>query len=440
MSGPWTLAAHGSRGDDGAWGSGCDAAGVTREAVVEMMQHDPLPSGDVHRAGAGLVSPPPPPPPPAGSLLEQPPPPPLGAGLPPDPRGTRRSASWLKPVLISVAVLAAVGIAVMLLVLLVPHAQFVVDSFEVPAAIVSGEDVAVDVALANEGGAAGEQELTVLVDGEPAASTSVTLEAGAREAVTIPVTGLDPGTHELALADWEGLSGHVWVMTPAEFEIDAVAVSPNPMDINEGEEATVMVTVSNVGEAEGSHGLQLLLDGEVVTERSVDSLDGGATAEESFTVTVDGPGSHEVSVEDLAVDFEVYQLERPANGTTIVNDIGGGANQLTIHNNRTDDAVVVLASPGGDQPALLSVYVRGESSHTVASIRDGTYVTYFAHGSDWCTHRREFTRDTFYGRFEGNDVYESPGSTYTIFTVEFGVGAGDAVPTEGLTRDAFPGM
>ena len=342
--------------------------------------------------------------------------------------------------MIAVAALAAVGIAVMLVALLVPHAEFTVDSFEVPAAVVSGEDVAVGVALANDGGAAGEQELIVLVDGEPAASTTVTLDAGAQEAVTITVTGLAPGTYELGLADWEGLSDLVWVMAPPEFEIEALSVSPSPMDLNESAEATVLVTVSNIGEAQGSHDLQLLLDGEVVAERSVDLLDGGAMAEQSFTVTVDDPGSHEVSVDDVTVDFDVYRFERLANGTTVVNDLAGGSNQLTIRNNRAEDAVVVLARPGDDQTALLSVYVHGESAHTVSGIQDGTYVTYFAHGSDWCTHHREFTRGTFYERFEGNDVYESTNSTYTAFTVEFGVDAGDAAPTEGLTRDAFPGM
>jgi hypothetical protein len=416
------------------------ALDVKREAVVEMMQHAPLSSSSVHLAGAGLVSPPLPPPPPPGPRLEQPPPPPPAAGLPPEPRATRRPASWLKPILIAVAALTTLGIAVVLVALLLPHAELVVDSFDVPTAVVSGDDVPVDVALANEGDAAGEQELTVLVDGEPAASTTVALDAGTQETITITVTGLAPGTYDVALADWEGLSDVVWVMTPPEFEVDTVSVSPSPMDINESDQAAVLVTVANIGEAQGSHGLQLLLDGEVVAERSVDLLDGGATAEESFTVTVDGPGSHEVSVDGVTASFEVYQLERPANGTTIINDIGGGANQLTIRNNFTEDAVIALARPGDDQPALLSVYVRGESSHTVSGIRDGTYVTYFAHGSDWCTYHREFTRGAFYGRFEGNDVYESAGSTYTIFTVEFGVGAGEAVPTEGLTSDAFPGM
>ena len=100
----------------------------------------------------------------------------------------------------------------------------------------------------------------------------------------------------------------------------------------------------------------------------------------------------------------------------------------------------MLATPADDQSALLRVDVHGESSYTVSGIQDGTYVTYFAQGHDWCTHHREFTRDAFHSRFEGDDVYASTGSSYTIFTVEFGIDAGDAVPTEGLTRDAFPGL
>jgi hypothetical protein len=399
-----------------------------------MMQRDDLSGHTFHPAGPGLVAPPPPPPP--GMPVEEPPP---QRDEWPAPEAKRRSAAWLRPVLIAVAALVAVGFAVVVVALLLPQAEFTATSFEAPEAVVSGDEVPVSVTLANEGGAAGEQEVTLLVDGEPSVSTTVGLEAGARETVTLAVGDLAPGTYELGLAEWGELGGVVWVMTPPELEIDAVIVTPNPMDINDSDEATVLVTVTNVGEAEGSHPLLLTLDGEPVGERSVDLLDGGASVEESFAVTVDGPGSHEVAVDGVTAAFEVFQLERPANGTLLVNELGGGSNQLDITNNFTDDSVLVLAKPG-DDAALLSVYLRGESSHTVHGIRDGTYVTYFAQGSDWCTHHNRFTQGATYGRFDGNDVYESTASTYTVFTVEFGVTDGAGVPTQGLTSDAFPGM
>jgi hypothetical protein len=402
-----------------------------------MMQHDALSEHTFHPTGPGLVSPPPPPPPP-------PPPAVPHGGSPqqrdelPAPEPKRRSATWLRPVLIAVAALVTVLIAVVAVALLLPPTEFAATALEMPDAVVSGDEVPVSVTLANESGAAGEQEVTILVDGERIESTTVRLAAGAQETVTLTVSDLAPGTYELSLAPWD-LSGVVWVMTPPEFEIDAVSVTPSPLDINDRDQATVLVTVTNIGEAEGSYPLELTLDGELVDKRSVDLLDGGATTEESFDVTVDGPGSHEVAVDGVTAAFDVVQLERPANGTLLVNEVGGGVNQLNVTNNLTHDRVLVLAKPGDDS-ALLSVYLRGGGSHTVRGIRDGTYVTYFSGGSAWCTHNSRFTQDAIYGRFEGSGVYESTDSTHTVSIVEFGITDGAGEPTQGVSPDRFPEM
>jgi hypothetical protein len=407
-----------------------------------MVERIDLPHGVVHRAGAGLAPPPLPPP-------GAPPPPPPGAHgepspdarfePPPPPEPGDRTATWTRYLLVAVAAIAALGAVAVLVTLLLPRAELVVDSLDVPETVVAGDAIPVSAQMANEGRAAAEEELTVRVDGQPLAATTVDLEPGEAGTVTVTVPELSAGTYEITLEGWDELSRTVWVMTPATFEVDAVTVSPSPMDINESDEATVLVLISNTGEADGSHTLELELDGEVVDERTVDGVPGGASAEESFEVTVDGPGTHEVTVDGRTVSFEVYELERPANGTVLHNEIGGGANQLVIRNNADRDVVVVLASPGVDEPALLRVYVHAESSHTVSGIRDGTYATYFVHGADWSMHHGEFTADALYGQFDTPDVFESPGSTYTVVTVEFGVTEGEGAPSQWLAPEDFPG-
>lgn len=313
--------------------------------------------------------------------------------------------------------------------------------FDAPEAVVSGEDVVVGVGVTNEGPASVEHELTLLVDGAPARIADLSLAAGTEETVTFVLDPLAPGTYELtvALADWEGQGPAVWVMTPAAFEIGSVAISPDPMDINDSQEATVTASITNVGEADGTYLLRLELDGDLIEERSID-LRGGTSAEEAFPVTVAEPGGHEVLAGDVSLSFEAFQLERPANGTVLTNQIGGGDNELRITNNFDEDHVVVLARPGEGNPALLSVYVRGGASHTVYGIRDGTYTTYYAYGAAWCTHNQSFTQSAGYGRFEDDDSYTSSPTMYTWVGLEFGITEGPGAPTDWISEEDFPTM
>ena len=317
--------------------------------------------------------------------------------------------------------------------------KFVATALEVPEAVVSGDDVTVTVLLGNTGWGAGERELTVLVDEAPGRTTDVSVAGGAEERVEIVIPDLRPGNHKVSLVDFEELTGVVWVMTPPELVIDSVAIEPNPLDIITGNEAVVVVQVSNTGEAEGSHDFQLTLDGQVGESRSI-TLAGGATTEERFTITVDGPGPREVTVGDTTTTLRVLQLERPGNGALLVNDIGGGPNELRITNNSPQDVVVVLAAPGVGQPALLSVYVQATSSSTVTGIRDGVYSTYFVFGSAWCTYSREFTQGATHNRFEQDASFESSGSFYTYYTLELGGTEGTGVPTVDVPPADFPTM
>ena len=450
--------------------------------------------------------------------------------------GDRPRLQRTKYVYATIALGAAALITVAVIVLY-PRPDVVASSFTMPDVALSGDDVTVSVQLANEGRAAGEHTVTVLVDGQPAQSATTDLEAGSAEVVDVTISDLAPGTHVLALADWdefggvlwvmtvpvfevpesvisgedvvvsvlvtnegpgtvsqqltlvaeaqnqvraatpdpqtarldlaggaeesvrfvfpalapgdydltatigdwEGSAGDVWVMTPATFEIGSVAISPDPMDINDSQEATVTASITNVGEADGTYLLSLVLDGGIIEERSID-LRGGTSTEETFPVTVTEAGAHEVAAGDVTVSFEAYQLERPANGTVLTNQIGGGRNELRITNNFDEDHVVVLAEPGEGNPALLSVYVRGGASHTVYGIRDGTYTIYYAYGSAWCTHNQAFTQGAGYGRFEDDDTFTSSPTMSTWVALEFGITDGPGSPTDWLSEDDFPTM
>jgi len=297
--------------------------------------------------------------------------------------------------------------------------------------------IAID--LANEGLLGGEYDLVVLVDGVPAETATVELEAGGNERVEIPVTGLSPGTYQLALAEWEGFGGTLQVKTAAEFVVETVQVTPSPMDVVKGTDATVFVRVSNTGETSGDYSLSLALDGTEIEEKEV-FVAGESTAEQTFTIAVDGPGDREVSVNGVSVELPVYKIERPGNGKVFVNKLTGGSNQLKIINNFADDYLVVLTAPGEGKPALMSVYVKSKSSTSVKGIKSGTYSVYYAYGANWCSFRKQFTDRVGYGRFETDSKYTSNSRQYTVFTYTFGATGGAGVPTESVSEDDFPKM
>jgi ribosomal protein L40E len=314
--------------------------------------------------------------------------------------------------------------------------KFVVKGLEVPAAVVSGQGILATVDLANEGRTAGEFQLGVLVDGQVAQAEQISLDGGTREQVPVKLTGLSPGRYDISLDGFTGFTRTVWVMTPADFRTESINVQPNPIDITATSEATVVVRVANVGEAMGSHKLELTLNGQVVDTREIE-LKGESYADETFTVTVPEAGSYEIAVGGELASLEVFQIERLENGTILVNELEGGSNRLKITNNYDTDCVVIYTAQGEDQPVLLAVYVRGHSSYTVRRIKSGTYSIYYALGEEWCVHRKQFTKNPSYGLFEEPAELSSGSSFYTTGTLIFGSteGASSEVP---VAPGSFP--
>ena len=195
--------------------------------------------------------------------------------------------------------------------------------------------------------------------------------------------------------------------------------------------------LTNIGDLDGTFPLEVTLDGAVVATRDV-TIPGGETASEQFAVTVAHPGMNSITVNGVEAGFDVYQLARPATGTLIVNQLGGGVNQLKIVNDSELDVYVVLAAPGENQPALLGVYVRAHESTTVRHIIDGTYVKYFVQGTDWCTFYQRFTGFARYGMFDRVTVFDPPSNQYTVLTLTFGASSGESAPTTDVDPDSFP--
>lgn len=90
-------------------------------------------------------------------------------------------------------------------------------------------------------------------------------------------------------------------LRPAEFIVSDLTVSPT--EVTEGEPVTVTGLVTNIGEEEGTHTVNLKIDG-LVTELAEVTLEGGTSTTVSFTLT-EAEGVHTVVVDDLTKDFTV---------------------------------------------------------------------------------------------------------------------------------------
>jgi hypothetical protein len=350
------------------------------------------------------------------------------------PAQQRRRVPLVAKILVPIAVIGLVVIAAVAYLFAQP--KLVVTAMGVPSSAGEDEEIIVTVDVTNEGLLGGQKEIVVLLDGQDAGSATVDIGGGESERVEIAIQAdKTPGRYEVSLADWEGFGGELQIMTPASFEID-ITVDPNPLDFSKQKNATVIVVVTNIGESEGMETLDVALDGESLESRDV-RVEGGRSERESFSITLDEPGSHQVTVNGVTVDVEAHQISRPANGTVLVNDLGGGSNRLSITNNRTEDVLMVLSKAGEDEP-LLAVYVRAGSSHTVRSIKSGTYSYYYSHGDGWCTACKAFTSSVTYGRFEDDSTLSSSGSSYTESKVTFGLTEGEGSPTESMPEQEFP--
>lgn len=421
------------------------------------------------------------------------------------------------------------GAAAVFLLFPTSRASFIADSIDVPDSIVAGEDVDVDVHVRNTGDSGGEHEFRLLVDGESAATSTVELEAESGTTIELTVTDLEAGLHELSIEGFDDVRHSLLVLTPADFVIDELRVSPQQVDLSVDPVVTVHVRYSNIGETAGTRSLQVTLDGRLVEQRDV-TLDSGESGEATFTLTMDTPGhpvigvddataeiwvltpaelaigsvtvtpnpanltggniltvtttvsnigeidgtftlelAHNgsvietrevavaarqsieqqftvtiafpgmqvVSVNDIQAEVEVYWLARPADGTVVINELGGGPNRLTIENQRDEDVYVVLTAAGEGQQPLLGVYVHAGSTQTVRGVRSGSYATFFVHGSAWCTHYQRFTADADYGRFDDDSWFESSPSSYTVITLTFGASDGWS-PTSSVDPANFP--
>lgn len=168
------------------------------------------------------------------------------------------------------------------------------DSVTISLDIMNPNDGAIGYGFAMEIG-----DLTLLVD--------VELEPYESKTVSRTVTPTAVGTHNVTVI---GMTGSFIVkptlipLKPAEFVVSDLTITPEAFELGEGHDIytfKVTVDVTNIGEREGTHTVDLLIDGLDFDWRTV-TLGGGESTPITFDVT-SGVGSYTVEVDGLTGSF-----------------------------------------------------------------------------------------------------------------------------------------
>jgi len=203
-------------------------------------------------------------------------------------------------------------------------AEFVLSELEAsPGDVSVGDEVTVTVDVANIGELEGSHMVVLKVDGEEYEGYNVTLEPGASTEVSFTIEEDDPGSHSVVIG---ALTSTFNVLQPAEFEISDLSIAPD--QVEEGGEVTISVSVSNIGEEEGSHTVELKLDGSATDDKSL-TLEGGADTTVSFSVSM-GVGTHTAEIEGLTGSFTITAPEQPSKPFPWTTTIAVGAVALLV--------------------------------------------------------------------------------------------------------------
>ncbi|MFC4246060.1 CARDB domain-containing protein [Natribaculum luteum] len=159
--------------------------------------------------------------------------------------------------------------------------------------IEAGESVDVKAIVENVGDVSGTFTAELIVDGEVVDEQDVDVDAGESETVTFTQTFDSPGTHTIAVND--ASAGELVVTGPPPAEFDVTDATLSDTEIEAGESADVTATVENVGGQLGTFTAELIVDGEVVDEKSV-TIGTGTEKTVSFTRQFEEAGEYEIEV------------------------------------------------------------------------------------------------------------------------------------------------
>ena len=214
-----------------------------------------------------------------------------------------------------------------------PESQFEVQSDFVDTTV-RGTQLTIDATVENTGSKADLQTVELVVNGTAVASSDVELESEESKTVDFTYTPtVSDGDHlgfEVRSLD-DATSESFAVLDPAAFALPAIAV---PDTIDEDETLSVTPTIENVGEANGTATVELVIDGSSEDTAQVSTLAGGATVDKTLTYSPSSPGKLNVTV---VVGDAVLTRSVTVDDVTYTPPGGGGDEQEPDDEEPVDD-------------------------------------------------------------------------------------------------------
>ncbi len=178
-----------------------------------------------------------------------------------------------------------------------------------PKQVAPKEPVTVTVQVTNSGDTSGKADIQVLLNDILYRVTPVRLPGKLTVPVKITLAQDQPGTYKVTVG---GLSDTFTVVKPLAKAVFAVSkLDVRPAEVKAGERVTIVATVANTGDVQGTFDVVLLINGKQEAKETV-TLEGKGVIPVIFDVTKKDPGDYTVQVEGLIGTFRVLRVPAAA--------------------------------------------------------------------------------------------------------------------------------
>jgi len=181
-----------------------------------------------------------------------------------------------------------------------------------PVEAETGQAITISADITNISSEAATYVATLWIDNTVEAGQDIYLEAGETEPTSFTVTRDAEGSYDVRIDRLFGsfsVTAEVEVVElPANFVASNLSVTPTEVDI--GQQVTISVVITNIGDLTGSYEVALKIDDVVVATEDV-TLAGGASQTVVFSTAREVAGTYTVTIDSLSETFEVKALPPP---------------------------------------------------------------------------------------------------------------------------------
>lgn len=166
--------------------------------------------------------------------------------------------------------------------------------------ILANRTVPLAVSLENRGSSGGTETISLETDDRTLASRTVSVAAGSRRTVTVPVEFQQPGQRTVESGDYET---QLTVTQPTPV-ISVSEIELADDRIRTGENGTVIAVVRNTGTADGMGVVRFTAFGDVVATKRID-IPRGQTRTVRFSQRFEAPGTYQIGVNNRSTTITV---------------------------------------------------------------------------------------------------------------------------------------